>query len=52
MADLQKGSGFADRRVRLWTLLPAFREISKYEESVKQYPNLKVGEDFQGYGRR
>jgi len=52
MADLQKGSGFADRRVRLWTLLPAFREISKYEESVKQYPNLKVGEDFKGYGRR
>jgi hypothetical protein len=25
------------------------RIIAEYERSLKQYPNIKVGEDFQGY---
>jgi len=33
-------------------MAPIYREIAKYEESVKQYPNIKVGEDFKGYGRK
>jgi hypothetical protein len=30
-------------------LAPSFRTIIEYERSVKTYPNIKVGEDFQGY---
>lgn len=30
-------------------LAPVFREIIKFEASVKEYPNIQVGEDFTGY---
>ena len=30
-------------------LAPNFKAIAEYERSVKQYPNIKVGEDFKGY---
>jgi arylsulfatase len=30
-------------------LAPAFKAIAEYERSVKQYPNINVGEDFEGY---
>jgi len=32
-----------------WIFAPNFRILAGYERSVKQYPNIKVGEDFQGY---
>jgi hypothetical protein len=31
---------------------PAFKLVGEYELSVKQYPNIKVGEDFKGYAIR
>jgi arylsulfatase len=34
-----------------WMLAPVFREIVKYEMSVKKYPNIKPGEEFTGYKR-
>ena len=43
---------FATVQTNGWIFLPVYREIAKYEESVKQYPNIKVGEDFKGYGRK
>jgi arylsulfatase A-like enzyme len=30
-------------------IAPTIRAIAEYERSVKQYPNIKVGEDFTGY---
>jgi arylsulfatase A-like enzyme len=30
-------------------LAPALRAIGEYERSVKEYPNIKVGEEFTGY---
>jgi arylsulfatase len=30
-------------------LAPVFKIIGEYERSVKEYPNIKVGEDFTGY---
>jgi arylsulfatase A-like enzyme len=30
-------------------LAPALKAIAEYERSVKEYPNIKVGEDFTGY---
>ena len=30
-------------------LAPSFRAIIEYERSIKEYPNIKVGEDFTGY---
>jgi arylsulfatase A-like enzyme len=30
-------------------LAPDFKVIAGYERSVKEYPNIKVGEDFKGY---
>jgi arylsulfatase A-like enzyme len=30
-------------------LAPSFKAIAEYERSLKQFPNLKVGEDFKGY---
>lgn len=30
-------------------LAPSFKAIAEYERSVKEYPNIKVGEDFKGY---
>ncbi|SDB59396.1 arylsulfatase [Bauldia litoralis] len=32
-----------------WVLAPNFKIIGEYESSVKEYPNIKVGEDFKGY---
>ncbi len=32
-----------------WMLAPNFKAIAEYERSVKEYPNIKVGEDFTGY---
>jgi hypothetical protein len=28
---------------------PNFRIIAEYEHTLKEYPNIKVGEDFTGY---
>jgi len=30
-------------------LAPAFKAIAEYERSVRECPNIKVGEDFTGY---
>jgi arylsulfatase A-like enzyme len=32
-----------------WILAPDFKLIGEYARSVKEYPNIKVGEDFKGY---
>jgi hypothetical protein len=32
-----------------WVLAPNFRLIAGYQRSLKEYPNIKVGEDFKGY---
>jgi arylsulfatase A-like enzyme len=32
-----------------WILAPNFKLIGEYAHSRKEYPNIKVGEDFQGY---
>ena len=32
-----------------WILGPDFKLIAEYMRSVKEYPNIKVGEDFKGY---
>lgn len=32
-----------------WMLAPDYKIIGEYERSVKEYPNIKVGEDFKGY---
>jgi arylsulfatase A-like enzyme len=32
-----------------WMLGPAIKLIGEYERSIKEYPNIKVGEDFKGY---
>jgi arylsulfatase A-like enzyme len=32
-----------------WILAPNFKLIGEYESSLKEYPNIKVGEDFEGY---
>jgi arylsulfatase A-like enzyme len=32
-----------------WMLAPAFKLIGEYELSLKEHPNIKVGEDFKGY---
>jgi arylsulfatase A-like enzyme len=33
-----------------WMFGPSFKLIFEYEVSVKEYPNIKVGEEFDGYG--
>jgi arylsulfatase len=33
-----------------WILAPNFKLIGEYQRSLKEYPNIKVGEDFKGYG--
>jgi arylsulfatase A-like enzyme len=35
--------------VNAWMLAPCFKLIGEYERSLKEYPNVKVGEDFNGY---
>jgi arylsulfatase A-like enzyme len=32
-----------------WILAPNFKLIGEYANSLKEYPNIKVGEDFKGY---
>jgi hypothetical protein len=32
-----------------WMLAPDFRLIGAYLRSIKEYSNVKVGEDFKGY---
>jgi arylsulfatase len=32
-----------------WIFGPDFKLIGDYVRSVKEYPNIKVGEDFKGY---
>jgi arylsulfatase len=32
-----------------WMLAPDFKLIGEYQRSLKEYPNIKVGEDFKGY---
>jgi len=32
-----------------WVLAPNFKLISEYQRSLKEYPNIKVGDDFKGY---
>ena len=32
-----------------WMFGPFLRIIGQYEQSLKQYPNIKVGEEFKGY---
>lgn len=34
-----------------WLLGPAFKLFGEYEQGVKKYPNITVGEDFKGYGK-
>ena len=35
-----------------WVFAPSFKWIEGYEQSVKKYPNIKVGEDFKGYANK
>jgi arylsulfatase A-like enzyme len=32
-----------------WIMAPDFKLIGEYAHSLKEYPNIKVGEDFKGY---
>jgi arylsulfatase A-like enzyme len=32
-----------------WLLAPNFKIIGEYQGSLKEYPNIKVGDDFKGY---
>ena len=32
-----------------WIFGPDFKLIGEYQQSIKKYPNIKVGEDFKGY---
>ena len=55
MYDLSSDPGerwnlFATKMDNSWVLWPVDREIGKYETSVKQYRNIKPGEDFKAYG--
>jgi arylsulfatase A-like enzyme len=34
-----------------WIFGPDFKLIGEYQQSIKKYPNIKVGEDFKGYAR-
>lgn len=34
-----------------WILAPDFKLIGEYEQSLQEYPIIKVGEDFKGYKR-
>jgi arylsulfatase A-like enzyme len=45
----EKWNLFATRLDNSWIMWPVALEIGKYEASVKQYPNIKIGEDFKGY---
>jgi arylsulfatase len=34
-----------------WILAPCFKLIGEYRQSIRKYPNIKVGEDFKGYAK-
>jgi arylsulfatase len=34
-----------------WIMAPNFKIIGEYQRSIKQWRNIKVGEDFKGYGK-
>jgi arylsulfatase A-like enzyme len=34
-----------------WILAPCFKLIDEYKRSIQEYPNVKVGEEFKGYGK-
>ena len=34
-----------------WIFGPDFKLMGEYQQSIKRYPNIKVGEDFKGYAR-
>ena len=34
-----------------WILGPNFKLIGAYQESIRKYPNIKVGENFKGYDK-
>ena len=40
---------FSTRLDNGWMFAPMFRNIIQYEMSVKKYPNIKPGQDFDGY---
>jgi hypothetical protein len=46
---LQACDWFAEDLTQGWIFAPNFRAIIEYERSLKEYPNIKVGEDFKGY---
>ena len=35
-----------------WVYLPMLETIGAYERSVKEYPNIRPGEDFKGYAAK
>ena len=35
-----------------WVFLPMLQTIGEYEKSVKEYPNIKPGEEFKGYPKK
>lgn len=35
-----------------WMIGVAFRIVAAYEKSIVQYPNIKPGEEFNGYKRK
>ena len=34
-----------------WILAPCFKLIGEYQRGLKEYPNIKTGEDFKGYDK-
>ncbi len=40
---------FLDRSDQRLDTGAVFQAIAEYERSIKEYPNIKVGEDFKGY---
>lgn len=40
---------FATRLDNAWMFGPVFRAIGEYGVTVKKYPNIKPGQDFEGY---
>jgi arylsulfatase len=35
-----------------WILVPNFKLIGEYQQSIQQYPNIKPGEEFTGYKKK
>ena len=43
---------FSTKMDHTWVFRPVNRIIGEYKKSVKQYPNIKPGEDFKGYSHK